>query len=138
MGKRYKKGNHSKKRNNPHTQYMHREKQINKLITEFGRILKELDTTSEQQYIQANHLRYKIKELLNLQSPRVYKESRKRRYVYNEQVMNFKGIYVTWKKRTFHLFLKVKYDIPLSCIPSISYFYKDIKTGGTPKFNIFF
>lgn len=138
MGKRYKKGNHGKKRSNSHTQYMHREKQINKLINEFGTILKELDENNEQQYIYANRLRFKIKELLGVQSPVVYKESRKRRYVYNDQVMNFKGIYVTWKKRTFHLFLKVKYDIPLSCIPQISYFYKNIKTGGEPNFNIFY
>lgn len=137
MGKRYKKGNvgKSKKKTN-HKEYMEREYTINKLIHQFGLMLKTLDESDVDTYNQMDKLRMEIKDLLSIQSKFMHNESRKRRYVYNDQVMNFKGIYVTWKKRTLPLFLQIRYDFPVHIIPALSNHYRCVKTGGKV-YNIF-
>lgn len=139
MGKRYKKGNRGKRRvNSNHDVFLSREREINKLIRKFGRLMKRLNVNSVRQYKYGNYLRLRIKELLRVQSDFVYRESRKRQYIYNSQVMNFKGIYVTWKKRTLPLFFKVKFRVPDSCVPMLCRFYVNLKRGGKPNFNIFY
>lgn len=138
MGKRYKKGNKGKSRKKSRVkQFKERELRINKLINKFRRIVLKEDIMNERVYIKCNRLRLKIKELLNIQSKQLYSQSRKRRYVYYDQVMTFKGIYVYWKKETLPVFLKVKYDFPEHIIPILSNFYISVKKGCSYSYNIF-
>lgn len=137
MGKRYKKGNIGKsKKKTKHKEYMKREYQINRLIHTFGLMLKNLDENDKTAYNEMDKIRLEIKELLAIQSRCMHRESRKRRYVYNDQVMNFKGIYVSWKKRTLHLFLEIRYDFPIHIIPQLCNHYRIVKTGGET-YNVF-
>jgi hypothetical protein len=138
MGKRYKKGNKGKHKKKTSTQkYMQRERELNKLINKFRIKVLNLNENNINDYYECNRLRLKIKELIALQSKTMYSQSRKRRYVYYDQVMNFKGLYVTWKKLTLPLFLKTKYDFPDHIIPMLCVYYRDVKRGGIVNYNIF-
>lgn len=136
MGVRRKKGNHGKRKKSSNA-YFKREQYINKCIDEFRIIVFKHDIVNESLYFRANRLRLKIKELLRIQGHDVSFQSRKRRYVYYNQTANFKGLYVTWKKETYPLYLKLKFDFPAHIIINLNIFYKNIKTGGVISFNIF-
>ena len=139
MGKRYKKGNKGKSRKKSKSKrFMAREKKINKLIVQFRKSVLSEDIMDEQVYLKCNRLRLNIKNLLNIQSKSLYTQSRKRRYVYYDQVMTFKGIYVHWKKETLPVFLKIHYDFPDHIIVCLCSFYKDIKRGCKYSYNIFY
>ena len=139
MAVRRKKGNKPKKKKKTgKDSYYHTEQVINSKINEFKKIVLNHDVFNRSEYIRANDLRLEIKELLRVQGFDVYAQSRQRRYVYYSQTANFKGLYVTWKKETYPIYLMVKYDLPSHISISVSIFYKFIKKGVVYNFNDFF
>ena len=136
MGKRYKKNNHPRKRKKDH--FILREKKINKKIREFKKYRLNKEVNDIDNYIEANSLRLEIKNLLHTQSFFISNKSHRRRWVYYDQVSQFKGLYVSWKKESLPTFFKVKYDCPDSVIPELCFFYRQVKQGEKPDYNIFY
>lgn len=132
MGKRYKAGNVGKKRNKHNRTYMKREAKINRLIKKFRRILFTEDNNNVDIYNRMNRLRLTLKQLLDFQSKQIYRQSRKRRNIYYQQVMDFKGLYVTWKKITLPVYLKVRFDFPSHLIPPLCDYYKAVMKHEKP------
>jgi hypothetical protein len=134
MGKRYKQGNHGKRKPKKNKTYMKREIQINRLIRDFRKILYN-NPKSINNYNEAYHLRGKIKYLIDIQSRQIHRKSRRRRNIYYSQISEFKGLYVTWKKITLPVYLKARYDFPEHLIPELTEYYKNVKKGEKPKTN---
>ena len=132
MGKRYKAGNHGKRKKKKGQTYMKREIRINKLIRQFKRIL-HTNPYKISNYKKADRIREQIKHLLDVQGQELHTKSRKRRYVYYKQTSDFKGLYVTWKKITFPQYLQVRCYCPRHLIPIISDYYKNLKKGENPE-----
>lgn len=128
MGKRYKAGNHGKRKPKKGQSYMEREIRINQLIRQFKRILNN-NPFKISNYKKADRIRAQIKHLLDVQSQELHTKSRRRRYVYYKQLSDFKGLYVTWKKLTFPQYLMVRYNCPRHLIPTLSEYYKQVKKG---------
>lgn len=137
MGKRYKKGNHGKKRKKPNKKYIQREQQLTKDIRSFKEYLFIYEVNDRDNYIEADRLRRKIKHNIRVQGRQVSSKSRQRRFIYYQQMNNFKGLYVTWKKLSLPTFLKVRYHIADHLIPGLCWFYIAIKTGVNYSYNIF-
>ena len=126
MGKRYKKGNHGKKRGPRRNQiFYEREKEINRKILHFKlRYYNLKHPLSIQEYREMNALRLEIKRLLTLQSQELHKQSLRRRRFYYNQVEEWKVIYPKWKRKTYYIFLHEVYDVPLHLLHPLKYFRK--------------
>lgn len=132
MGKRYKPGNHGKRKPKHGQAYMKREIRINKLIREFRKILFHKNPYTITNYKKADRIRGQIKYLIDIQGKQIHRKSRRRRNVYYTQIAEFKGLYVTWKKITLPTYLKVRYDFPQHLIPELTEYYKNVKRGYEP------
>lgn len=137
LGKRYKKGNTGKIRNNHNRKYRRRENELNNDIKRFRRLLFKRDVNNIDNYKEADRLRHKIKYNIRVQGRYVQNKSRQRRFVYYQQVSNFKGLYVTWKKESLPTFLRVRFHFPEHLIPSLCWWYVNIKTGVKCTYHIF-
>lgn len=132
MGKRYKSGNHGKRKAKHGQAYIKREIRINQLIRQFKRIM-NTNPYKIGNYKKADRIRLQIKHLLDIQGAELHTKSRRRRYVYYKQVSDFKGLYVTWKKLTFPQYLMVRCNCPQHLIPILSDYYKNLKKGENPE-----
>ena len=123
MGKRYKKGNHKRKKNRPKDDFYRREKILNKKISDFRHRFYNLKhpPTVDEYYIM-NRKRMDIKTLLDLQSNLVSSQSYRRRTFYYWQLEKFKSIYSRWKKYTYYIFLTVVYDVPTHLHSALKWF----------------
>ena len=133
MGKRYKPGNVGKSKNRQGRAYMEREAKINRLIKKFRNILFNKDNNQVNVYNQADRLRMNIKYLLKTQSKQIHTKSRKRRNIYYQQLGDFKGLYVTWKKQTLPVYLKVRFDFPEHLIPCLCEYYRGVMKHEKPE-----
>lgn len=133
MGKRYKAGNRGKRKNKRGRDYMKREIKINRLIKEFRNILFNKNPYAIKNYKEADKIRGEIKYLLKIQGGDIHRKSRRRRHIYYLQTSDFKGLYVTWKKITLPVYLKVRFDFPEHLIPELTDYYKNVKKGEHPE-----
>lgn len=119
MGKKYKKGNRAKKPRNRGRKRRHKdneiyicEQYINKLIKDFMLCNLRINPRSLKDYDMMYEKKTYIKKLISIQEGRVYKMNYRRNQFFNEQKEWFKKIYVSWKKKTFYIFLTQKLKVP--------------------------
>ena len=94
MGKRYKKGNHGKKRKRQNDDFYQREIILNKKIADFRNSFYQLkNPPSFDEYYVMNKKRMDIKSLLDLQGKDLSQPSWRRRTFYYLQLDKFKRIY---------------------------------------------
>lgn len=123
MGKRYKKGNHGKKRKRQNDDFYQREIILNKKIADFRNSFYQLkNPPSFDEYYVMNKKRMDIKSLLDLQGKDLSQQSWRRRTFYYLQLDKFKRIYTRWKKYTYYIFLTVVYNVPIHLHGSLKWF----------------
>ncbi len=136
MGKRYKKGNRGRTRYRPRKAYRIRENELNKDINMFRKYLFDKEVNDTSNYCEADKLRRRIKNNLRIQSKYINKYGPRSRFRYYDQLHNFKGLYVTWKKISLPTFLRVRYKFPEHLIPALCNYYEHVKTGGLLSYNL--
>lgn len=128
MAKRYKKGNRKKKSKDTFISFYERERQLNQLITKFINDYHNLTMPAvPEEYDNMDGQRLKIKYLLDIQASKVYKQSRRRKSIYYEQLNRFKYWYVAWKAETYYIYLNKKYYVPLHLQSTLN-FYQNISS----------
>ena len=125
MGKRYKKGNRKKKSTKPTDSFYQREKKINQLINKFvNKFFKLKRPAIREEYDDMNKIRLDIKSCFALQEDDMWKQSRRRRRIYYQQLARFKHYYVNWKHLTYYIYLESRYDCPLHLSQTLIYYIK--------------
>lgn len=138
MGKRYKKGNKGRKRKKtPIHIFKENQRKLNQKIQKFRRIVFYDNLNTIESYKESDKLRREIKSLLNNQSKHLTQQPPISRFIHYDQTANFKGLYVTWKKITLPTYLNVRFQIPEHLIPTLTYYYRDVKRGCEPSLKIF-
>lgn len=99
-----------------------REQKLNRLISNFVYCVKNGDLSSIEEYEGMNKKRLEIKRLLFLQSGELWKQSYRRKRFYYKQENKFKYFYVMWKRKTYYIYLYVRFDVPLRLSQSLSYY----------------
>lgn len=124
MGKRYKKGNHKKKKSlSKHDAFFDREKTINTLLNNFVQHYYDLSYPPlDSEYSHMNKQRLILKKLFARQGEVVWNKSRRRRSVYYDQLSRFKFYYTKWKHLTYYIYLNQRYDLPIRYCHILSYF----------------
>ena len=123
MGKRYKAGNHGRKRKpRPSDKFFRNEKELNKLINKFmDYLFHRFDEDSFTCYEIMNKLRLEIKRKFDVQGKQLHHVGVKRRYVYYDQLGKFKFVYTHWKKKTYCIYIINRYDLPRHLLPFLKY-----------------
>lgn len=123
MGKRYKKGNHSRKKPVIVNDFFAREQVLNKHINHFINQYFNLQRPPiSSEYEDMNQERLEIKRLLDLQSPELYNQSERRRRFYNDQLTRFKYYYTRWKHLTYYIYLEQRFNIPQHLSSALHFF----------------
>ena len=73
----------------------------------------------------------------DMQSEELHMQSRRRRFVYYDQLSKFKTVYSIWKKKSFPAFITRVFDLPEHLISSLEWFYKGLKMGYAVNYSIF-
>ena len=125
MAKKYKKGNRKRKKKVVVNDFYNREKQLNKMISNFVHDYFQLQYPPvDEEYDNMNKQRLEIKRLFTLQEGELYKQSRRRKYFYYKQLNKFKYYYVAWKHLTYYIYLSRRYDMPIQFSTPLSFFKK--------------
>ena len=123
MGKRYKRGNHGRKKPIIVNDFFAREQLLNKHINHFINSYFNLQRPPiSSEYEDMNKERLEIKRLLDLQSPELYSQSERRKRFYNSQLTRFKYYYTKWKKLTYYIYLEQRFDMPKHLCPALEFF----------------
>lgn len=123
MPKRYKKGNRKKKRAKSSSNFYDREQKINSYINSFVADYYSLSyPPRESEYDNMDRKRLEIKRMFDIQGYDIYRQSRKRRRIYYEQLDKFKYYYVAWKRLTYYIFLARRYGVPKHHCHGLSFF----------------
>lgn len=123
MGKRYKRGNHGRKKPVIVNDFFAREKLLNKHINHFINKYFSLQRPPiSSEYEDMNKERLEIKRLLDLQSPELYSQSERRKRFYNYQLTRFKYYYTKWKKLTYYIYLEQRFDVPEHLFSALRFF----------------
>ena len=123
MGKRYKRGNHKRKKEKSSDVFYQREKVLNRKINDFKNSFYHLEhPPTLDEYIIMNKKRMDIKTLLDVQGNIVSRQSRRRRTFYYWQLEKFKRIYTKWKRYTYYIFLTHVYNVPMHLHTSLKWF----------------
>ena len=126
MGKRYKKGNRKKKPSKPTDGFYQREKKLNQLINKFvNNFFKLKRPAIREEYDDMNKLRLDIKSFFALQEDEIWRQSRRRRRIYYQQLARFKHYYVNWKHLTYYVYLELRYNCPLHLSQTLIYYIKN-------------
>lgn len=123
MGKKYKRGNHGKRRQNRKNPFFVREQKINQLINQFVHDFFNLQRPAvKEEYDAMNKQRLEIKRLFDIQSDSLWRQSSRRRYIYYKQLTRFKYYYVAWKHFTYYIFLEKRYGFPLHLTQTLQFY----------------
>lgn len=125
MGKRYKKGNLSKRKKelSEKDAFFQREKELNTLIAHFVDDYFNLSfPPKDSEYDNMNAQRLHIKRMLDIQGSELYKQSRRRKRFYYKQLNKFKHFYVCWKHLTYYIFLSRQCGFPTHLSNALSFF----------------
>ena len=115
-----------KKREKYVNDFYSRERQLNKLISDFIDSYRHLSyPPSLTEYEIMDRKRLEIKRLLSMQSGELWKQSRRRKRFYYKQVNRFKYHYVAWKRYTYYLYLHTRFDMPLRFIQPLTFYKKN-------------
>lgn len=113
MGKRYKKGNHGRKRAVIVNDFFMREQLLNKRISHFISSYHKLQHPPvPNEYDKMDKERLEIKWLLDLQGLELHNQSKRRKRFYNKQLTRFKYYYTKWKHLTYYIYLEKRFGIP--------------------------
>lgn len=113
-----------KKREHYANDFFAREQRLNILINKFIKECRHLNPYSVSQYNQMDKERLEIKRLFGLQQGEVWKQSYRRKRFFNKQLTKFKYHYVGWKRRTYYIYLHVRFSVPMHLIKPLSYLRK--------------
>lgn len=117
--------------------FFNREREINRLINRFMKLTYHRNVNDLGVYDETNRLRLDIKMNLDIQSKYLHTQSRKRRFVYYDQLSKFKAVYSIWKKRSFPAFITRVFNLPEHLISSLVWFYVGLKKGCRVSYSIF-
>lgn len=126
---------HKKSRQND--VYFKREKKLNRLINRFMKFIFHSNLNDLNIYDETNRLRLDIKMNFDMQSEELHMQSRRRRFVYYDQLAKFKTVYSIWKKKSFPAFITRVFDLPEHLINSLEWFYKGVKMDYAVDYSIF-
>lgn len=128
MAKRHKNNTRHKrlkKREKYVNDFYAREQELNKLISDFVNHFKHLHyPLLISEYCTMDKKRLEIKRLLSLQSGELWKQSHRRKRFYYKQLNKFKYFYVAWKRRTYYIYLHVRFGMPLRFIKTLVFYKK--------------
>ena len=128
MAKRHKNNTRHKrlkKREKYVNDFYAREQELNKLISDFVNHFKHLHyPLLISEYCTMDKKRLEIKRLLSLQSGELWKQSHRRKRFYYKQLNKFKYFYVAWKRRTYYIYLHVRFGMPLRLIKTLVFYKK--------------
>lgn len=127
----------SQKKLRPKDVYFNREKKINRLINRFMKFVFHANLNDLDVYDETNRLRLDIKMNLDMQSSELHMQSRRRRFVYYDQLAKFKTVYSIWKTRSYPAFITRVFDLPVHLINSLEWFYKGLKMHCVVDYSIF-
>lgn len=113
-----------KKREQYVNDFFAREQQLNHLINSFIKDYKHINPYSISEYEKMDKKRLEIKRLFSLQGGELWKQSRRRKRFYYKQLDKFKYFYVAWKRRTYYIYLHVRFNVPLRMLKILSYYKK--------------
>lgn len=117
--------------------FFKREKKINRLINRFMKFIFNSNLNNLDVYDETNRLRLDIKMNFDMQSEELHMQSRRRRFVYYDQLAKFKTVYSIWKKRSFPAFITRVFNLPEHLIASLEWFYKGLKRDYAVNYSIF-
>ena len=113
----------SKKHQRTHNDFFLREKRINSLMGTFKNNYYNMrNPPTVEEYKKMNSLRNEIKRLLDIQGSELYRQNYRRRRFYYEQVDNWKIIYPRWKRRTYYIYLHLRFGVPFHLFTGLSWF----------------
>lgn len=102
-----------------------REQELNKLIAAFIRQYHSLSyPPDESEYNDMNKQRLEIKRLFSLQDGDLWKQSRRRKRFYHQQLNRFKYFYTAWKRFTYYIYLEQRYNMPTHLIQALTFYKK--------------
>lgn len=127
----------SQRKLRPNEVYFNREKKINRLINRFMKFVFHSNLNDLEVYDETNRLRLDIKMNLYIQSSELHLQSRRRRFIYYDQLAKFKAVYSIWKTRSYPAFITRVFDLPAHLISSLKWFYKGLKMNYVVDYSIF-
>ena len=117
--------------------YFNRERKLNQMINKFTRLTFRGNLNDLDSYDAMNRMRLEIKRIFDIQSEELHNQSRRRRYIYYEQLSRFKSIYCHWKTVSFPAFITRVFNLPEHLIHSLEWYYAGIKKGYVVSYSIF-